>query len=231
MRSTPLRKYFVALVLFLSLASSLAAQKRTEKKYPALLWEITCNGLTKPSYLFGTMHVSSKLVFHLSDSFYLDIRNADVVALELDPQLWQDQLFRFQNMQTNLRFYTQGSPGDYINERSFQLEKYDDKLKSALRAEPAVINGLLYRSFQTKADFEEDTYLHLYIYQTGKKLGKQATGVENYFQTEQLVMEAAQDMMKDKKKKASDTDGESAFDIEKKTQDAYRKGDLDMLDS
>ncbi|HEX9511450.1 MAG TPA: TraB/GumN family protein [Puia sp.] len=231
MRSTPLRKYFVALVLFLSLASSLAAQKRTEKKYPALLWEITGNGLTKPSYLFGTMHVSSKLVFHLSDSFYLDIRNADVVALELDPQLWQDQLFRFQNMQTNLRFYTQGSPGDYINERSFQLEKYDDKLKSALSDEPTVINGLLYRSFQTKADFEEDTYLDLYIYQTGKKLGKQATGVENYFQTEQLVMEAAQDMMKDKKKKASDTDGESAFDIEKKTQDAYRKGDLDMLDS
>ncbi len=231
MRSTPRRKYFAAFVLFLFLAFSLAAQPRREKKYPALLWEITGNGLTKPSFLFGTMHVSSKLVFHLSDSFYLDIRNAEVVALELDPQLWQDQLFRFQNMQTNLRFYTQGSPGDYINEHSFQLDKYDDKLKAALSDEPTVINGLLYRSFQTRADFEEDTYLDLYIYQTGKKLGKQATGVENYFQTEQLVMEAAQDMMKDKKKKASDTDGESAFDIEKKTQEAYRKGDLDMLDS
>ena len=231
MRSSPRRKYFVVFVLFLSLTSSLAAQKRTEKKYPALLWEISGNGLTRPSYLFGTMHVSSKLVFHLSDSFYLDIRNAEVVALELDPQLWQDQLFRFQNMQTNLRFYTQGSPGDYINERSFQLEKYDDKLKSALSDEPTIINGLLYRSLQTKADFEEDTYLDLYIYQTGKKLGKQATGVEDYFQTEQLVMEAAQDMMKDKKKKIADTDGESAFDLEKKTQEAYRKGDLDMLDS
>lgn len=231
MRLTPWRKYVVVLVSFLFLASLLTAQRRAEKKYPALLWEITGNGLAKPSYLFGTMHVSSKLVFHLSDSFYLDIRNAEVVALELDPQLWQDQLFRFQNMQTNLRFYTQGSPGDLVNEHSFQLEKYDDKLKSALSDEPTVINGLLYRSFQTKADFEEDTYLDLYIYQTGKKLGKQATGVENYFQTEQLVMEAAQDMMKDKKKKAPDMDGESAFDIEKKTQEAYRKGDLDMLDS
>jgi len=178
-----------------------------EKKYPALLWEITGNGLKKPSYLFGTMHVSSKLVFHLSDSFYLDIRNAEVVALELDPQLWQDQLFRFQKMQTNLRFYTQGTPGDYINERSFQLEKYDDKLKSALSDEPTIINGLLYRTFQSRADFEEDTYLDLYIYQTGKKLGKQATGVEDYFQTEQLVMEAAQDMMKDKKKKAPESRG------------------------
>jgi len=177
------------------------------------------------------MHVSSKLVFHLSDSFYLDIRNADVVALELDPQLWQDQLFRFENLQSNLRFYTQGAPAGLINEKSFQLERYEDRLKSALSEEPTVINGLLYRTFRTQADFEEDTYLDLYIYQTGKKLGKQATGVENYFQTERLVMEATQDMMKDRKKKAPDTDGESAYEIERKTQEAYRKGDLDLLDS
>ncbi|HLZ89596.1 MAG TPA: TraB/GumN family protein, partial [Puia sp.] len=209
----------------------LPAPPRMDKKYPALLWEITGNGLKKPSYLFGTMHVSSKLVFHLSDSFYLDIRNAEVVALELDPQLWQDQLFRFENLQSNLRFYTQGAPNDLINEKSFQLERYEDRLKSALSEEPTVINGLLYRTYRTQADFEEDTYLDLYIYQTGKKLGKQATGVENYFQTERLVMEATQDMLKDKKKKAPDTDGESAYDIERKTQEAYRKGDLDLLDS
>src|SRR5882757_8070481 len=143
MRSTLRSKYSAVLILLLSLASSLTAQRKTEKKYPALLWEITGNGLQKPSYLFGTMHVSSKLVFHLSDSFYLDIKNADVVALELDPQLWQDQLFRFENLQSNLRYYTQGAPNDLINEHSFQLEKYEDRLKNALSEEPTVINGLL----------------------------------------------------------------------------------------
>src|ERR1700760_4757415 len=134
MRLTPTKSTRL-LVLFFLLVSSLTAQRKTEKKYPALLWEITGNGLQKPSYLFGTMHVSSKLVFHLSDSFYLDIKSADIVALELDPQLWQDQMFRFQNMQSNLRFYTQGAPADLLNERSFQLEKYDDPLKSALSGE------------------------------------------------------------------------------------------------
>jgi uncharacterized protein YbaP (TraB family) len=232
MRSTPLRFCVLATLLFLLSAIALPAQqRRADKQYPALLWEITGNGLEKPSYLFGTMHVSSKLVFHLSDSFYLDIRNAEVVALELDPQLWQDQLFRFENLQSNLRFYTQGAPNEFITEKSFQLERYEDRLRSALSEEPTVINGLLYRTFRTQADFEEDTYLDLYIYQTGKKLGKQATGVENYFQTERLVMEATQDMLKDRKKKAPDTDGESAYDIERKTQEAYRKGDLDLLDS
>lgn len=231
MRSIPYRICFVLFGFFLLQSSFLMAQKRVEKKYPSLLWEITGRGMDKPSYLFGTMHVSSKLVFHLSDSFYLGIRNSEVVALELDPQLWQDQMYRFQNMQTNLRFYTQGTPGDFLNEKSFQLEKYEDKLKAAFSDEPTIINGLLYRTFQTRADFEEDTYLDLYIYQTGKKLGKLATGVENYFQTEQLIMEAAQDMMKDKKKRNSDADGPSPYEIEKKTQEAYRKGDLDLLDS
>src|SRR6202789_414651 len=92
------------LLILLSASANIYAQKKTAAKYPSLFWEITGNGLKKPSYLFGTMHVSSKLVFHLSDSFYLDIKNADVVALELAPQLWQDPLFRFENLQSNLRF-------------------------------------------------------------------------------------------------------------------------------
>jgi uncharacterized protein YbaP (TraB family) len=231
MRSTPFRFCAPGAILCLFLSFHLKAQTPNPKKYPALLWEITGNGLTKPSYLFGTMHVSSKLVFHLSDSFYLDIKSSDIVALELDPQLWQDQLFRFENMESNLRFYTQGSPSDFINEKSFQLERYDDRLKSTLSDEPTIVNGLLYRTYRTRADFEEDTYLDLYIYQTGRKLGKQATGVENYFQTERLVMEAAQDMMKDRKRNPPDMEGETAYDLERKTQEAYRQGDLDMLDS
>src|SRR5579871_86115 len=231
MRLTTTVRQFAMTSIFIAAFFSVPAQQKDIKKYPALLWEITGNGLKKPSYLFGTMHVSSKMVFHLSDSFYLGIKNADVVALELDPQLWQDQLFRYQKMQNNLRFYTQGAPGDNITEKSFQLEKYEDKLKSALSEEPTLINGLLYRTFQPSADFEEDTYLDLYIYQTGKKLGKQATGVENYFETERLIFEASQDMMKDKKRKTYDNDGEGMYDIEKRTQDAYRKGDLDLLDS
>ncbi|HVM89427.1 MAG TPA: TraB/GumN family protein [Puia sp.] len=230
MRLNYMRSSSILFFIFLSYFF-VSAQKTEQKKYPALLWQITGNGLVKPSYLFGTMHVSSKMVFNLSDSFYFGIRNSDVVALELDPQLWQDQMFRFQKMQNNLRLFSQGAPNDYLNEKSFQIEKYEDKLKAALSEEPTIINGLLYRTYQQRADFEEDTYLDLYIYQTGRKLGKQATGVENYFETEKLILEATQDMMKDKKHRSTDTEGESIYDIEKKTQDAYRRGDLDLLDS
>src|ERR1041385_4586456 len=71
------------------------SQVKPLKKYPSLFWEITGNGLSRPSYLFGTMHVSSKMVFHLPDSFYMGIKNVDVVALETNPESWQEDLVKY----------------------------------------------------------------------------------------------------------------------------------------
>ena len=217
-------------VLFLC-SVSVSGQKKATAKYPSLLWEITGNGLTKPSYLFGTMHVSSKMVFHLSDSFYLAIKSVDVVALELNPEVWQGEMVNMNRIKENYATFVKPPRGDYINENSFRILKYDDELKAALSSEPTIVNSLLYRSYKEKEDFEEDTFLDLYIYQTGKKLGKKATGVEDYFETEKIVMQAYTDMAKEKKRKSIDTDGESRYDILEKTQDAYRRGNLDLMDS
>jgi uncharacterized protein YbaP (TraB family) len=219
-------------LLFLLLFSSANGQKKTiAKKYPSLFWEITGNGLKKPSYLFGTMHVSSKMVFHLSDSFYYAMRNSDAVALELNPEIWQDEMFRLQKAQLGLARFSLGKMNDYIKESSFKLEKYEDDIKRALTEEPTVVNNLLYRSYQSTADFEENTYLDLYIYQTGRKLGKKPAGVENYIESERLMMEAYQDMAKDKSKKRLDNDLEGFYEVQKKIQQAYRNGDLDLMDS
>src|SRR6186713_1410087 len=77
------------------------------KKYPSLFWEITGNGLVKPSYLFGTMHVSSKMVFHLSDSFYYAMKNVDAVALELNPDVWQGQMVHMDRLKQNYANFIQ----------------------------------------------------------------------------------------------------------------------------
>lgn len=223
-----LRSFVLVLLVSGMFAAPSFAQK---KQYPSLLWEITGNGLKKPSYLFGTMHVSSKMVFHLSDSFYQAIRGVDVVALELDPERWQDQMMRLQDIERKITRYSRFDAEKFINERSFRTADYAGTLEASLREEPMLINGLLYRTAQPRADFEEDTYLDLYIYQTGRKLGKRGAGVENYYEAERLMTEAYADMFREKKKKPIDTDGESMYDIEQKAQDAYRKGDLDLLDS
>ncbi|MEO6253628.1 MAG: TraB/GumN family protein [Ferruginibacter sp.] len=219
------------LIVFFFCSISAFSQKKPVAKYPSLLWEITGNGLSKPSYLFGTMHVSSKMVFHLSDSFYLALKAVDVVALELNPDVWQDQMVSMDKLKQNYSDFVRTPRGDYLTENSFRISKYDEELKGALSSEPTIVNSLLYRSYKDKEDFEEDTFLDLYIYQTGKKLGKRATGVENYFETEKIVMEAYADMAKEKKRKSIDIDGEARGEIFEKTQDAYRRGDLDLMDS
>jgi uncharacterized protein YbaP (TraB family) len=199
--------------------------------YPSVFWEITGNGLKSPGYLFGTMHVSNKLVFHLSDSFYNAIQRCDQVALELNPLHWQPDMVQMDAAQAHMAAYLKNGNNDYITESSFSLNKYDDDLKAALTSQPMQINGLLYRTQAAQADYEENTYLDLYIYQTGRKLGKKPGGVEDYYETEKLVFEAYRDMARDKNKKRPDTDGESEYSIQNKIQDAYRRGDLDLLDS
>lgn len=221
------RVFFCLLLMF----CTVHAQKNKPDRYPSLLWEITGNGLQKPSYLFGTMHVSSKMVFHLSDSFYHAIQNCEMVALELNPYFWQRDMMKMEGDQRRLADYVSKTPNNFLTESSFRINRYEDNLKAALTEDPTQINGLLYRSVQSQADYEESTYLDLYIYQTGRKLGKKPGGVEDYYETEKLVFEGYQDMAKEKNKKRPDTDGESMRNIEKKIQEAYRRGDLDMLDS
>ena len=227
------------IVLFAAIGSfliSTAQIKIKNKKYPSLLWEITGKGLKAPSYLFGTMHVSSKIDFNLPDSFYLGIKNANVVALETNPESWQEDMSRF-----DVSGYGKGGtpaydnyeslPADYLSVHTLEFDKYEKRIEQALYSNPSVINNLLYRTYgDFSADFEENTYLDMYIYQVGKKWGKRVAGVENYGESMKLMMEAYQDAAKDRNKKERSYDAENSFSLDK-LQEAYRSGNLDLLDS
>jgi len=91
-----MKRAFISLLLICPFLLLEAQPKIKNKKYPSLLWEISGNGLKKSSYLFGTMHVSSKVAFHLADSFYLGIHHADVVALETNPESWQEDMNQYE---------------------------------------------------------------------------------------------------------------------------------------
>lgn len=85
-----LTNYILIFVLIL-FANSLYSQQ----KWPnTLLWRISGNGLTKPSYLFGTMHVQDKRIFNLSDSLYHYLEQAEGFALEIDFREFMDSIFK-----------------------------------------------------------------------------------------------------------------------------------------
>lgn len=230
-------RLILVLLLFTSLAASAQLDIKT-KKYPSLLWEISGKGMKKPSFLIGTMHVSNKMAFNLPDSFYYAIRNAQVVALETNPETWQEDMSRYDISGSGYGNYGSlyGSyssvPSEYLGINTLKYYRYNKKIERALYSNPSAINNLLYRSYGNESsDFEEDTYLDMYIFQCGKKWGKKVAGVEDYGESMRLMAEAYKDAAKDKtKKERSYGDWDEAYSTEK-LQEAYRRGNLDLLDT
>lgn len=226
----------IGVVGFLLLFSfSLSAQK----KYQSLLWEVSGNGLTKPSYLYGTMHVSEKLVFQLGDPFYDAIQNVDIVALELEPEKWLAAMFDengFGQM-SNMRMEDDEEGWEIAPPLQNAFKHPNDlqeKVKNILAFEPPLLNYMLFRfeEYGSSADFEENTWLDMYIYQTGKKLGKKTIGLETYDQSTLYGQLARKAELNSKTKKSFDEkDRKKLIELQSQIEPAYRRQDLDLIDS
>lgn len=232
------------LCLFLLLAATAQAQTpaaATEKKYPSLLWEITGNGMTKPSYLYGTMHVSRKVAFHLSDSFFVAIKNVDIVSLELDMEQWMENNIDLDNAE-RLKEYTTGSntPSGFYKKGLVPEVPSEDNLKSLLKSSPGIINHMLYRTSTSRSDYEENTYLDHFIFQAGRKLNKKLIGLEDFEKSERLSNKSSdpdndedEDAAKEEREQRRLLLKELRKDLSysEAIEDAYRKGDLDLMDT
>src|SRR5258705_4595767 len=71
-------------VLMLAGFTAGKAQSGTKHMQKSLLWEISGNGLTKPSYLYGTIHMICKEDASLGDSLIAAIQRCDRVYFEVD---------------------------------------------------------------------------------------------------------------------------------------------------
>ena len=213
--------------------TTLTTQAQMQVELPnenGLLWEITGKGLTKPSYVYGTMHVSSKLAFHLGDSFYYALRKVDMVALEqnLDTVIddWVIERDRSRN-----KYGSQYFPRTSLN--TFDINKIDkNDINRAISYDPYVLNSIMFRTNEDDEDFQQETYLDLYIYRLGKKMGKIIGGVEDYKEADRLVKNAqkgAREDYKDRRKNGNDDNYYKFrnFDFN----EAYRKGNIKLIDS
>ncbi|WP_176842259.1 TraB/GumN family protein [Chitinophaga filiformis] len=71
------------MLLILLIPTVLHAQRVNRSNYE-LLWRIDGPGMTSPSYLFGTMHLTDERVFEFSDSVLVALRSASSFAMEVD---------------------------------------------------------------------------------------------------------------------------------------------------
>ena len=199
-------------------------------KYPTLLWKISGKGLKKPSYLYGTMHVSNRAAYYLSEEFFEALKSVDVVGLETNPGEWME------NMESTgeLSELNQFNSGSYYN-RNFYKSTFVNTLpsqtllKSVLSYEPDIINGLLYRQHNSRENFEENTYIDLFIYQSASKLNKKVISLEDFAQSEIYARLAA--LPDEYGEDYGELDYKDYQSIGQKTEDAYREGNLSKLDS
>jgi uncharacterized protein YbaP (TraB family) len=235
-------RLFSLFTLILLVTNSVLSQVNLPKKYQGLLWEISGNDIKKTSYLYGTMHVSDKLVFNLPDSFFIAIKKVDAVALELNMNTWIDDIMLMQEAEAKNNYtpYFNNNTGFYTN--AFSLDAPTEKdLKSIIQFRPTISERLMYRNTKKNSDYQEDTYLDAFIFQAGTKLNKIVLGLENFKQTEELsklATKAEKEFAGDEKTKEekeqkqlwlNEIKGEKG--IYELMDDSYRRGDLDLLDS
>ncbi|WP_405574836.1 TraB/GumN family protein [Winogradskyella sp. Asnod2-B02-A] len=199
----------------------------SQQQYQSLLWKITGNGLEKPSYLYGTMHVSKKVAFRLDDVFYKALEKSDCIALESDPTTWPG--FNYEMMLSQMAAYNNYSTDFYTN--LFKLTHPEEMaIRGSVRMDNNAVNAYLYRKSSSSDNFEEETYLDMFIFQAGKKHNKKIYGLEDLAESRYLTTKAAYNA----NKKELDPwvqklyAKENAYLIQ---ENLYRDRNLDLLDS
>lgn len=214
----------IVFTLFLALCSFLGfAQEKN-----SLLWEISGNGLEQSSYLYGTMHVSKRIAFRLDDVFYEALDKSEVIALESDPGTWLDN-------EDNLGMAGYGQGNGFVSKGFYRYpfmvkNPKKEELGAYIAFEDRRINSILYRTNEYSQNFEEETYLDMFIYQAGKKFGKPVVALEDLEESSALVGRASMNAVKPKpdewlQKKMLEQDPMSLL------QEAYRNRNINMLDS
>jgi len=199
----------------------------SQQKYQSLLWEISGNGLKKTSYLYGTMHVSKKVAFRLDDVFYKALNESDCIALESDPTTWPS--FNYDMMLGEMSYYNNYRSEFYTN--LFKLAHPEEMaVRGSLRMDNGAVNAYLYRKNNASDNFEEETYLDMFIFQAGKKNNKEIYGLEDLAESRYLTTKAAYNA----DKKDLDPWLQKLFAKENPyliQENLYRDRNLDLLDS
>ena len=76
--------YIFLMTLFLGCKAQSQNHYKIQKDDNSLLWKISGNGLSKPSFLFGTFHLLCKDDIHFSDQLKKAISDCDEIYMELD---------------------------------------------------------------------------------------------------------------------------------------------------
>jgi uncharacterized protein len=222
--------------LLLSLAALTACTQKQDKVAPdnnTLLWKISGNGLSKPSYLFGTIHMLCADDAMLSDNMKNIISKADEVYFEVD----LDNLMEMLGVMSKMKMKDGTTLQDLLSKEDYEkVKEYFESKSSVLpfsmleTYKPILALSTLEESGMS---CEKTAMMEQVIMEEAKESNKKIKGLESMayqagvldsipykLQAEQLVS-YINDINKNKK---SDTELEEMMK-------AYKSQDLEKLEA
>jgi uncharacterized protein len=152
-------------------------------KEKALLWKISANGLKKPSYLFGTIHLIPKNEFDFTEKTKQALKSTDRIAFEIDMKEMTN--LRTQISLMSKAFMAGGKtlrdllpPEDY----AFVRTKMDSKglpITMMEKMKPMFLSTMFGTDDETStASNANMTSVEMELFKMSKKQKKESTGLE-----------------------------------------------------
>lgn len=188
-------------------------------------WKISGNGLSKPSYLFGTIHLPSKRIYALNDSLLPAIEKVDAVALELDMEEMSNPMTLLPYMmlkgdKTLKGFFTEE---EYIQLKESFEKQTGQSIALFQKFKPFVLMSMVAQSYfneEDNAPMTLDEFLNYYAVSKDVKV----LGLET-IQEQMNIM----DKMPAKVLLESLTDTDSIEVLSESLIQSYLKGEIDEV--
>jgi len=115
-----MKNLFRSLFTLLLLVTSTIGFAQNEN---SLLWKISGNGLTKPSYVFGTIHMICEPDYFFTDNFENALQNSEALATEINFGNMDEMMLMQKAMQSDKSLNERISPKQYEKLTSLLKEK------------------------------------------------------------------------------------------------------------
>ena len=130
----------------LSCSGQKTPKLKTNSGNNTLLWQVSGNGLTRPSYLFGTFHLLCKEDIHFSEQLKKAMKASDEVYLELkmdDPATLLGGML-YMNMKDGKSLKDLYSAADYKRIEAYFTDSLHTPLMLLGKMKPELLVSLLY---------------------------------------------------------------------------------------
>ena len=159
-------------------AASVTATSQTLNSNNTLLWKITGKNLSKPSYLFGTIHLLCADDIEISPNLQLAIKETDKVYLELD----MDNIFEMMQAVQKMKMRNDTTLSDLLSDSDYK------KVKAFFSARNTMIPFSILETYkpmlaasmimQSSTDCDNAISMEQLIMQNAKHEGKEIKGME-----------------------------------------------------